>query len=232
MGLTRDQRIGNTTDELFDLLEELDDPAWRSEIAFDIAQLAYRDAYTTGDDTTAVAFTENVAAPTIRTAHTPNEETIPDLKPWRDRFASLEGKNHGFHISPKSGRMRELYEAVQGYDPDRFDAVIGVYSGGMAPAYIAATHFDTDPVILRYSPYREDDSRVHITETMQDRAALHGARVLVVDDMVETGETFRAVGQYLQDQGVEAVYGVAAYAKTNHWPLTDHCEPFDLYTGL
>lgn len=230
MGLTRNQRIGNTTEELFDHLEELDDPTWMSEIAFDIAQLAYRDAYTTGDDTDAAAFTETVAAPIIRTAHTPHEEPIPDLEPWRNRLAHIDGENHGFHISPKSSRMQELYETVNRYDPDRFDHVIGIYSGGMAPAYVAATHFDTDPIILRYSPYREQDSEVHITETMQDRADLDGARVLVVDDMVETGETFRAVGRYLQEEGVADAYGVAAYAKTNHWPLTDHCEPFDLYT--
>lgn len=232
MGLTRNQRIGNTTEELFDHLEELDDSAWRSEIAFDIAQLAYRDAYTTGDDTAAVTFTENVAAPIIRTAHTSSDEDTPDFEPWRDRFAHLDGENHGFHISPKSGRMQDLYEAVSVYEPDRFDVVVGVYSGGMAPAYVAAAHFDTDPVILRYSPYREDDSRVHITETMQNRADLEDAAVLVVDDMVETGETFRAVGRYLQEEGVDEAYGVAAYAKTNHWPLTDHCEPFDLYSGL
>lgn len=190
--LTRRERLDNDVSQLFGYMERLDgEYDWQAEVAFGIAQLAYEEAYRTGDDTDAVAFTEEVAGPVAAHAHADAPEPAFDTDYWADRFADTPGTMKPPRISPKSDRMQELYDTVSTeFDTDAFDYVVGVFSAGMAPAYVVNEYFeDADPVMVRYSERKRDDTEVTMGPAMADRAAFEDERVLVVDDSVDRGGT-------------------------------------------
>lgn len=212
--LNRRERVDNDIDQLFDYMRRFDsDYEWQAEIAFGITQLAYEDAYRTGDDADAVAFTEQVAAPIVAYEHADASEPTVDLDYWEDRISDVPGTTRSWRVSPKSSRMSELYDAVADrFDPDAFDQVVGIFSAGVAPAYIVDEYFtDTDdPLIVRYSPRTRDDQEVTISPQMMDRADVAGDRLLVVDDGVERGGTAYGVCSALADRDPDEIQFVAA----------------------
>lgn len=227
--LSRAQREGNTSDQLLDYLEELEHPGWQAEVAFDLSQVLFNNAYENGaDDTDAVEFTESVSKPLVQHAHGEADEPVIDTAYWRNRIDPVPGENYGFHVSPSPSQFRdthrfyELRESLQEtVEDDAFDYAIGVFSGGMAPVYAATDYLDVeDEIILRYSPYRGNDDEVQITAEMQERGDFADASVLIVDDLVETGGTLDAVGDYLDAAGAAEVYAVPVMVKPNKWDVS------------
>jgi hypothetical protein len=224
--LSRRQRIDNDIPQLFDYMGRLDDDyAWQAEVAFDIAQVAYEDAYRTGDDTDAVAFTEDVAAPIVAHAHTDAPEPEPDLAYWRDRLADIPGENTGMKIPPSSDRMAALHETVTDqYEPNEFDQIIGIFSAGMGPLYTVEDYFtDAEPVVVRYSKNR-GDTAVTVSPTMADRLDAADAQLLLVDDGLDEGGSLYRTGSYLTEQGADDIQCIVAQAHTR-WPVMDAFEP-------
>lgn len=225
------QRINNDVSELFSYMREFDDPAdheawkWKAEFAFDIAQIAYEEAYRTGEDADAVAFTEDVAAPIVAYAHADGKKPDHDLDYWEDRLADIPGENRGMKIPPSSDRMAQLYDTVQDeFDPDEFDYVVGIFSAGMGPLYTVSEYFeDAEDVVIRYSKNR-GDTTVTVTPTMEERLDAEAARILLVDDGLDKAGSLHMTGAYLTEQDAEEVQCLVAQAASG-WPVMDAFEP-------
>lgn len=213
-GLNRRERVDNDVDQLFEYMRRCDGAYdWQAELAFGVSQLAYEDAYRTGDDTDAVAFTEDVAAPIVAHEHADAPEPSVDLDYWETRLDDLPGTTSSWRISPKSRRMTDLYDAVADrFDPDAFDQVVGIFSAGMAPAYVVDEYFEDtdDPLMVRYSPRTRGDDDVTISPQMMERADVAGDRLLVVDDGVERGGTAYGVCSALADHDPAEIQFIAA----------------------
>lgn len=82
---------------------------------------------------------------------------------------------------------------------------------------------------MRYSHRERRDEDVQITPEMEKRADFEGSDVLVLDDVVESGETLREVGEYIIDQGADSVDAVPV--RTSMWEISHDTEMLDLVNG-
>lgn len=180
-------------------------------------------------------FTENVFAPLIQAYHENVEyEDVPGSVATREsyegpelylkvpdgvrqEFHELSAEPHQNHVLPDSRSITELREAVEDVE-EGIDAVVGITTGGVAPAYAVADVIDAEVVLEGYSRVRQGDDRVETVEGFSD-VDYSGSRVLVVDDTVETGETLRKVGEKVLGDGAEEVY--AAVAERTVQPETE-----------
>lgn len=233
MALSRRERTGRTYQELIDELEvhlDEDEYGWCTEIAFDIAQIGFKN----GDLERSRAFIDEVAKPIAQYYHDSkidgskaknngNKISIVqqnfDAQYWMDQLKEWEGKNHGNHISPKSSSITQLRDQISKNDGLNVDVICGVATGGIAPAASVDDIFESAITDYpRFSPYRQNDE---IVKPDLDRE-FDGLDVLIVDDIVESGQTFRKMAQYYLENGAEEVY--LASASTNKWDLFESGE--------
>jgi hypothetical protein len=114
---------------------------------------------------------------------------------------------------------REIaFEASRSFGPD---AVVGIAKGGLIPATIIAS-------ILRADLYPCLVSRRRRGEIVSDRPLVIvsvsqkvvGQRVLVVDEMVMTGETMRLVATQCRKEKARQVKTAAIWAGSESWKPT------------
>jgi phosphoribosylpyrophosphate synthetase len=239
MALTRRERTDRTLQELIDELEvHLDEEEyeWCTEIAFDIGQIGFKNQ----DLEKSRRFIDEVAKPIGQYYHASElvnskgkgsngyQVNVPvrqDFDPqyWMEELGEWKGKNHGNHISPKSSSITELRDRFERDTELDIDIICGVATGGIAPA--ASINDLFEETILdypRFSPYRENDKEV---EPDLDRD-FSGLDVLIVDDIVESGQTFRKMAQYYLENGAEDIYLTAARIKKNKWNLFESGEVY------
>ncbi len=109
-------------------------------------------------------------------------------------------------------------EASRSFGPD---AVVGIAKGGLIPATIIAS-------ILRADLYPCLVSRKRRGEIISDRPLVivsvsekvAGQRVLVVDEMVMTGETMRLVAAQCKKEKARQVRTAAIWASSESWKPT------------
>ncbi|MDP2621369.1 MAG: xanthine phosphoribosyltransferase [Hyphomicrobiales bacterium] len=105
----------------------------------------------------------------------------------------------------------------------RFQAIVGITRGGLVPAAIVARELDirvieTVCVVSYRKDNRPGEVKVlkEIAETVRKLGEGNGAGVVVVDDLVDTGQTARVVREMLP-----RAHFAAVYAKPMGRPLVD-----------
>ena len=97
--------------------------------------------------------------------------------------------------------------------------IVGVSRGGLVPATIVARELDlrvVDTVCIQSYRDQEQGALKVLKATGPEVAAVQGEGWLVVDDLVDTGTTYRAVRQLLP-----AAHFATVYAKPSGRPLVD-----------
>lgn len=88
-----------------------------------------------------------------------------------------------------------------------FDIVLCLARGGLRPGDVLSRIFDKPLAVLSTSSYRAAagtvQGRLEIAPQISCASSNIAGRVLLVDDMVDSGETLRAVGQWLAVQHPE-----------------------------
>lgn len=233
MSLSRSQRENLNVNELLEDEEtslqkhiEQDEYEWSVEIANNIAQIGFKE----DDRSTTNKFIEEVYRPLIQTFHEnvewvdsrgpgtePSYDTNAfdnldiDYKKWRKSTEEWEETNHGQHISPKSDRITEMRRNFEDFSNSKdvdIDIVSGPLTGGMAPALALEDIYEQSKLDLpQYSPYREEHNDVG---SDIDPSEIEGSNVIIVDDMIETGQTIETLTNYYKENGAEEVYISAA----------------------
>ena len=92
----------------------------------------------------------------------------------------------------------------------KFDRVVAIARGGLAPAAIIARELEIRYVdTICISSYEDrDQGRLNVLKAMNDPG--DGAGILVIDDLVDSGETARAVKQMLPKAHIATVYAKPA----------------------
>jgi xanthine phosphoribosyltransferase len=117
--------------------------------------------------------------------------------------------------------MRQLLPACRGYGPD---TIIALARGGMIGAQLLAYGLDVrDVQLLRVASYDDDCQR--------EKVSISGAcdieksaRILIVDDIVDSGKTLQAVKAYLSSLNPDAQIRCAA-----PWYKKSACEKPDFF---
>ena len=92
----------------------------------------------------------------------------------------------------------------------KFDRVVAIARGGLAPAAIIARELEiryVDTVCIASYEDR-DQGKLNVLKGMNDPG--NGAGILVIDDLVDSGETARAVKQMLPNAHIATVYAKPA----------------------
>ncbi len=103
-----------------------------------------------------------------------------------------------------------------------FDAIVAITRGGLVPAAIVARELNVRMIdtvcVASYQNYKNQDELKLIKTVAPEIAALReqGRRVLIVDDLVDTGQTARVVRELLPNAHFATVY-----AKPMGRPLVD-----------
>lgn len=101
--------------------------------------------------------------------------------------------------------FREISRKLKEFDFPRFDLVVGIARGGLAPSMLIAHQFDCELVLLTFN-YRDDNNQPRYEEP----AFLSGAisdipkdkKILLVDDVSVSGKTLNAAKELLREYSV------------------------------
>jgi len=91
-------------------------------------------------------------------------------------------------------------------DGFRPDIIVGVSRGGLIPAAVLSDRLgvDCDSVGLRYyKSVRNTEEKPKITQHIS--CDLSGKKVLIVDDVADTGHSLQAVKRYVQEKGADDI---------------------------
>lgn len=104
------------------------------------------------------------------------------------------------------------------------DVIVGVARGGWVPARIIAdfyvTSYTANIKIEFYQGYFEADETPHITQAVSGET--RWKRVLVVDDISDTGASLQATRNHLEHQKVAELQTACLHVKPWAQPLPDH----------
>jgi hypothetical protein len=114
----------------------------------------------------------------------------------------------------------KVYEMLKGLsekvverclDPD---IVVGISMGGIIPAVVIADSIGVNVETLRVRFYEGVDDRGENPQIVQDIPVdINGKRVLLVDDVVDSGRTIRLVREHLHRKGAKEVTLCTIYYK-------------------
>ena len=128
----------------------------------------------------------------------------------------------GFHVSWDQIHRdaRALAWRLDGEGPEKgvWKAIVAVTRGGMAPAMIIARELEirtVDTVSIKSYDYNKQSDAV-ILKRPDPELVGEGAGILVVDDLVDSGQTLEVVRSMLPKAHYSAVY-----AKPNGRPMVD-----------
>jgi uncharacterized protein len=108
--------------------------------------------------------------------------------------------------------VTKLSELVAAYD-ERFDLVIGIARGGMPVAMVIADRLGIKVDFLNVKSYTDVGERTKpkilstITEEIRDK------RILVVDDLVDGGDTMESITEYLATQNPSVMKTAVLFTK-------------------
>lgn len=94
-------------------------------------------------------------------------------------------------------RRVEKFALAHLKDLRRVDFVVGVSRGGLIPAALIATRIDKPLVAV----YIDKKDQVYLDR----KGWIRGKRILLVDDIVRTGKTFRKMLALLKKSGVQEI---------------------------
>lgn len=171
-----------------------------------------------GDDTKAIECMETAAKPMINHIHRKDYKTnirkiknyIEDLEENLEEDKREEISHPGFHIPTDSDDFTLFYKRItEFFEPDEFDSLVGVFSGGLPPLCLASEYFDVeDEIVLRYSHVKRSDEKVKITKSMEEKADFEGKKILIVDDIISSGGTIKEVSDYIFNKGASDIFAL------------------------
>lgn len=93
--------------------------------------------------------------------------------------------------------------------------IISIGKGGSIPGVILAEHFDVNNLNLGLKSYNNfNQSKMIEYQSIPSYEALRGSYVLLVDDLADTGETFKYALDKFKQNGVEYVRTASIFKKT------------------
>lgn len=131
---------------------------------------------------------------------------------------------------------------------EKFDTILALPRGGMPFADLLTRVFKLPLAVLSTSLYKDDtgkESKVIVSKQISMTCENLGKRVLIVDDMVDSGETMEAVIKYLKERFPNTVFKTAVLWRKECSsfvpdfylpPLVRSCvwihQPFERYSPL
>ncbi|MDE0265856.1 MAG: phosphoribosyltransferase family protein [Thaumarchaeota archaeon] len=120
---------------------------------------------------------------------------------------------------------------ADGWEPD---VIVSVERGGRVPARMALAHANTtcktpaEMARVKASKYGDSGNVLHAVRVGEIRVPRKGAhRMLIVDDVLETGDTMRAVvrelGRYTSDIRVAAAFKKSSYTNRDVMGYAAYC---------
>jgi hypoxanthine phosphoribosyltransferase len=103
------------------------------------------------------------------------------------------------------GMLNRLVDMVR-KDSFRPDIIVGVSRGGLIPAAVLSDRLGVDCDAVRLRFYKSVRSTEETPKIIQHVSSdLSGKKVLIVDDVADTGHSLQTVKRYVQDEGAEDV---------------------------
>jgi len=101
---------------------------------------------------------------------------------------------------------------VSGYHPE---VVVGVARGGLVPARILADLLETQELDFLQIEFYQDISQTKQRPTLTKalRVPATGKRILIVDDVADTGESLKLANTHLQNLGASKIKNATLYQK-------------------
>jgi len=115
---------------------------------------------------------------------------------------------------PEYGRLLERLARMVASDGQKFDLVIGVARGGLPVAMVVSDRLGAKVDFINVKSYSGLGTRIRppkILTTITEN--LRGEQVLLVDDIVDEGDTMRTVTDYLKAKDTAAVKTAALFTK-------------------
>lgn len=108
--------------------------------------------------------------------------------------------------------VTRLAEAVLS-SGEKFDLVVGIARGGMPVAMVVADTLGVKVDFLNVKSYTDVGERVKpkILSTITERIA--DKRVLIVDDLVDGGETMESITEYIRSQNPRSIRTAVLFTK-------------------
>jgi hypoxanthine phosphoribosyltransferase len=123
------------------------------------------------------------------------------------------------------GMLLEQSEKINktGYYPD---VIVGIARGGVVPANIIADLLSVRQVVsIRlefYADIAKPDMQPVITQFLNDE--VNGKKVLVIDDISDSGQSLKTAKQYLIEKGAVEIKIATLYAKVATQTIPDYVE--------
>lgn len=109
-------------------------------------------------------------------------------------------------------RVNELKKRIN-HKPD---FVVSIGKGGSIPGVILAEYFDVDNYNLGLKSYSKfDRTEIKEYQPLQSYEGFRGMRVLLVDDLADSGETFKYALRKFEENNVRCVNTAAVFKKTH-----------------
>jgi xanthine phosphoribosyltransferase len=116
------------------------------------------------------------------------------------------GEGRDFHVSWEEMHRNSKALAWRLVDEGPWEGIIAITRGGMVPACIMARELDVKFIeTFCISSYDHKDKREADILKMPEKAS-KGAGWLVIDDLVDTGNTFRIAREHLPEAHYACVY--------------------------
>jgi hypothetical protein len=128
-----------------------------------------------------------------------------------DDGAATPSKDH-VSWSELDDLVARLAERIGG--AAEYDVLLAVTRGGLVPAGMLAYRLGIREILVAAVEYYDDEGETReevIFHHFPDAALLHGQRVLVVDEVWETGATMAAVVARVRDAGGDPTIAVLHY---------------------
>ena len=111
-----------------------------------------------------------------------------------------------------------LAEKVRSH-PEKFDLIIGIARGGIPVAMVVSDHLNVKLDIINVKSYNgiKERNPPRILTTLTE--AVKGKNVLLVDDLVDQGDTMARVSEYLQGQSPRVLKTAVLFKKP--WSTTE-----------
>ncbi|WP_200763844.1 phosphoribosyltransferase [Nitrosophilus alvini] len=105
--------------------------------------------------------------------------------------------------------LKDMKKLVKKIDFD-FDAIVGVARGGMTIAHMLGEYFGTRNVFTINSIAYEDTKKLDAVKVFNIPDLKNFRKILIVDDIVDSGDTMRKIISVLKKRYPDAEFKVAA----------------------
>jgi hypoxanthine phosphoribosyltransferase len=115
-----------------------------------------------------------------------------------------------------------------GYQPD---IIVGIARGGMVPANILADLLNVRQVSMIRVEFYEDIAKPSIQPVLTQflSVEVNGKKILLVDDISDSGQSLKVVKQYLIERGAVEVKIATLYAKVTTQTMPDFVEKITVH---